>query len=77
MDYPLGARVRFKTSGSEIGGGHSNKETLYWSGIITGAPLCDDDGTILAVPVYCVRARGEPITVVVAISNIVAVKAQA
>jgi hypothetical protein len=73
MEYPVGAKVRFKTSGSEIADVRSNTETLYWSGHVNGNPICDDHGTILAVPVWCERENREATTVIVVVDNIVSI----
>ena len=75
MEYPLGARLRFKTSSTDIGDVRSNAQFLYWQGIINGTPICDDNGAIVAVPVWCVRELREPTTIFVAVAHIVSIEA--
>jgi hypothetical protein len=69
--YPMGARVTFADQNATVSHG---KPGLV-SGTVNGEAITDDEGTVLAVPVFAARDNGrESTTIFVHPSNIMGVR---
>lgn len=70
--YPIGARVTFADQNATVSHGKPGLVT----GVVNGPPITDDDdGIVLAVPVFAARDNGrESTTIFVHPSNIMGVR---
>jgi hypothetical protein len=69
--FPMGARVTFADANATVSDGVAGLRT----GTVNGEPITDDEGIVLAVPVFAQRDNGrEATTIFVHPSNVMGVR---